>query len=102
MNTYYRSVGGKVLISREGRRYREEVHGLLAGGFDPLEGRVGVTIYCHAPDNRRRDLDNLTKGLLDSITKAGVWVDDSQIDDLRLVRAEAVKGGMVRVEIRGI
>lgn len=102
MNSYYRTVAGRVLISSEGRKYREAVHGMLAGGFDPLAGRLGVTIYCHAPDNRRRDLDNLGKCLIDSITKAGIMLDDSQIDDLRFVRGSAVKGGEVRVEIRGM
>lgn len=98
-NTYYRHVGAKVLLSRSGRDYREAVQALLAGGFEPLAGRVRVTLSCHAPDNRRRDLDNLTKGLLDSLTHAKIWNDDSQIDDLRIIRMPAIKGGTVLVEV---
>lgn len=67
-----------------------------------MTGRLGVTIHCHVPDHRRRDLGNLEKCLCDSLTNAGIWEDDSQIDDLRLVRASKVEGGMVRVEIREI
>jgi Holliday junction resolvase RusA-like endonuclease len=47
--------------------------------------RVVVEVY--VPDRRKRDLDNLHKGILDSLTHAGVWGDDSQIDDLRIYRA---------------
>lgn len=102
LNHYYRMVAGRMLISKEGRDYCEEIGDLLSGGFDPITGRIGVTIQCHAPDNRRRDLDNVFKCLGDSLTKAGIWKDDSQIDDLRLIRRDSVKGGMVLVEIRGI
>jgi crossover junction endodeoxyribonuclease RusA len=102
VNRYYRNVRGRTLISAEGRQYRATVEALVGGTVETLTGRLAVTVYCHVPDQRRRDLDNLGKCLFDSLTHAGVWEDDSQIDDMRLVRAPAVKGGLVRVEIRGI
>lgn len=102
MNRYYRNVKGKTLISAEGRLFRKAVEQALVGRVERQAGRLAVVIACHAPDRRRRDLDNLTKGLLDALTHAGAWDDDSQIDDLRLVRGEMVKQGLVRVEIKGI
>lgn len=48
--------------------------------------RIAVTIWLHAPDNRTRDLDNYNKGLLDGLKAAGVYNDDEQIDDLRVIR----------------
>lgn len=51
------------------------------------------------PDRRIRDLDNIKKALLDSLTHAGVYKDDFQIDDLRVVRREVVKGGYVIVHV---
>jgi len=93
MNTYWRHVGRKTLLSAAGREYREEALALLADAYPvaanprPLiAGRLAVLLECCPPDRRRRDLDNLPKALLDALTHAGVWGDDSQIDDLRLVR----------------
>lgn len=40
------------------------------------------------PDRRQRDLDNLHKGVLDALAFACVFDDDSQVDDLRIVRGE--------------
>lgn len=102
VNRYYRNVQGKTLISAEGRQYRKDVESLLLRGVGKFEGRVAVEVRCHAPDRRRRDLDNLGKCLFDSLTHAGVWDDDSQIDDMRLVRCDVVKGGVVMVKIRDI
>ena len=66
--------------------------------------RVKVVIQAHAPDKRRRDLDNVQKALLDSLTYAGVWGDDDQVDDLRIFWARGTDGkkligGMVKVKI---
>lgn len=36
------------------------------------------------PHVERPDADNLVKSLLDSMTRAGVWVDDAQVCDLRV------------------
>ncbi|WP_256824678.1 RusA family crossover junction endodeoxyribonuclease, partial [Pseudomonas aeruginosa] len=50
----------------------------------------------------KRDLDNLLKGLLDSLTKAGAWDDDGLVDDLRIVRGEVIAGGEVLVTIEAL
>jgi crossover junction endodeoxyribonuclease RusA len=85
-NRYWRTVSGRILISREGRRYREIVCGLVRRGC-VLRGRLCVTVQAHQPDLRRRDLDNLGQAVLDALEAAEVYDDDSQIDDLRFVRA---------------
>ena len=36
------------------------------------------------PHAVRPDVDNLVKSIMDSMTKAGVWVDDGQVVDLRV------------------
>lgn len=105
-NHYWRHVGHKVLISAEGRAYRTAVgkaatHARANGGLSqsPLTSRVAVSIYAYPPDRRRRDLDNLFKALLDSLTHAGVWGDDCQIDELTIRRCPVVKAGEMQIYI---
>lgn len=104
VNTYWRhpttgKLAGRHLISEKGRQYRAEVCCSVRNAAQALSCRLSVTIECFPPDRRRRDLDNVAKGLLDALSHAGVWNDDEQIDDLRIVRREVTKGGAVRVRI---
>ncbi|MBK4989785.1 RusA family crossover junction endodeoxyribonuclease [Pseudomonas sp. S36] len=104
VNTYWRhpttgKLAGRHLISEKGRKYRADVCWSIPYAIQKLSGRLRVTIECFPPDKRRRDLDNVAKGLLDALSHAGVWHDDEQIDDLRIVRRETTKGGAVRVRI---
>lgn len=106
VNTYWRhpttgKLAGRHLISQAGRDYREEVKRLVRLG-SPLNGRLSVTVMAHVPDKRKRDLDNLFKAIGDSLTHAGVWEDDSQIDLLTIARCEQVSGGMIVVDIEEI
>ena len=100
VNTYYRNVNGKTLISAKGREYRAAVADqvLIQRGGKLLTGRLSVAIVAHVPDKRRRDLDNLLKSTLDSLTHAGCWIDDSQVDSLSIQRGPI--GGMLKVSIR--
>ena len=63
VNHYYRRVGPRTLISREGREYRTQVCGLLApapgrGGNGirkpPSGGRIALAMDAFPPDRRRR------------------------------------------------
>lgn len=100
VNHYWRRVGFRTLISREGRRYRMEVVARLAAvRRRPLTGRLFVRLTVHPPDARRRDLDNLPKALLDAMQRARVFRDDGQIDRLDIERGAVVPGGSVTVEI---
>ena len=39
------------------------------------------------------------KGLLDSVTEAKLWIDDSLIDQLHIYRGESIKEGAVVVSV---
>ncbi len=98
-------MNGRPYIKKEGRQYRDRVMDILVPAFqefDSYEGPLSVWVEVHLPDRRRRDLDNISKALLDAITHSGVWKDDSQIVDLRYVRAGTQKGGFVRLHIREV
>lgn len=99
-NTYYRHVGAKVLISRDGRGYRKTVGQLLLlAGARSLSGPLAVEVDLYPPDRRRRDLDNTQKAMLDALQHAGLYEDDSQIVDLHLRRMEPKAGGLAVVRI---
>ncbi len=103
VNHYYRRVGPRTLISREGRRFRERVCALLAAARIPtLEGPVCVEIDVYPPDRKRRDIDNLAKGLLDALEHGGAYRDDSQIVRLSIEKQECVSGGRTLVRIGNV
>ena len=102
MNTYWRHVGYRTLISREGRTFRRNVCALLGGGGmrkPPSSGRIALAMDAFPPDHRRRDLDNIQKPVLDALEHAGVYVDDSQIDLLVTRRRETVPDGRLLVTV---
>ncbi len=89
VNHYYRHVGPRVLISKDGRQYREGV--VARFKYDrvtSLTGPVELLIELYPPDNRRRDVDNSLKCLLDTFTHAGLYNDDSQICKLTVIKRE--------------
>lgn len=111
-NTFYRNVvRGKrpvTLISEKGRDYKKqatlELKAQLWRSFSSTS-RLRVCVWLYMPDKRRRDCDNYNKPLLDLMAAAGLYADDSQIDDLRVIRAgfggyvlvrlEEIEGGLV-------
>jgi len=87
MNTYWRRVGYKTLISRGGREFRKNVCAMLAGDGPrkpPAGGRIALLMDAFPPDRRRRDLDNLQKPTLDAMQHAEVFTDDAIVWDLHL------------------
>jgi crossover junction endodeoxyribonuclease RusA len=100
VNTYWRTFNGRMIISEKGRLYRKEVADqvLIQRGAKHFAGKLKVEIEAFRPDRRRRDLDNLLKAILDGMTHAGVWEDDSNIVDLRIYWADTI-GGMLKVKV---
>lgn len=101
-NTYWRRNGGRYFISTKGQAYRLHVIKIclelgLANSFTE-DDRLSVSILAYPPDKRRRDLDNLFKGLMDSLQHAKVFPDDSQIDELSIRRIES-RFGMIEVTV---
>ena len=100
INHYWRRVGPRTLISREGRAFRRNVCALLGGsGRPPRTGRIALAMDAFPPDRRRRDLDNIQKAVLDALEHADVYADDSQIDLLLTRRRGPVRGGRLEVRI---
>jgi crossover junction endodeoxyribonuclease RusA len=103
VNTYWqRTRSGGMRVSDAGVNYR---HAVVATCRPMLTGtgfrseRLKAVVDVHPPDKRRRDLDNVLKGLLDAMQHAGVYADDGQIDELTVRRRELVDGGKVVVRV---
>jgi Holliday junction resolvase RusA-like endonuclease len=103
INHYWRRVGFRTLISREGRRFRERVIAILElRRTEPLTGPLAVDVEIYPPDNRRRDIDNIQKALLDALQHGGAYLDDSQVVRLAIEKREPIDGGKTIVRIRNI
>ena len=99
LNTYWRTYQGRMILSEKGRAYRRFVmEQCLLQRVDTFTGPIKVEIVAFRPDNRKRDLDNLLKAVLDGMAKALVYEDDSQIRDLRILWGDTI-GGMLKVNI---
>lgn len=61
--------------------------------------RLALSVDYYQHDRRRRDLDNIFKALGDSLQAAGVYHDDSQIDQLSIKRFMGSKNDYILVKI---
>lgn len=100
VNHYYRRVGRRVLISREGRKFRERVCALIADlGLRTMSGPLQVEILAYPPNGQERDYDNIEKALFDALQHARVYHKDSQVKKHSTEECTCIPGGMVIVRI---
>lgn len=95
---------GRHYLTEQARRYYEMVVDIVRqqGMCLGLEGALAVECDIYPPDRRRRDLDNAWKVLSDACTKAGVWIDDTQINRLVLERMDRVEHGRVLIRVQSV
>lgn len=89
-------------ISPKGVAFNEAVRAeaIRANCMNHVTGRLGIVIEFVPCDRRIRDYDNGLKALNDSLMKAGVFKDDSQIKQAQITMCEpdkSVKGGYCKV-----
>ena len=90
-HSYGRRKEGGVYLKSEAKAFRNEVGWLFKKYFKkPLKGEFGVEIFFEFSDNRRRDLDNLLKHILDGGTGV-VWEDDKQITEIHIFKNKGRK-----------
>jgi Holliday junction resolvase RusA-like endonuclease len=85
----YACRGGYVhgYMSPAGRALKEDYQWQARGQFHgkPLEGPLALTVTLYFGTRRKADIDNFNKLWADALTGI-VWGDDSQIEDLRLLK----------------
>jgi len=95
---------GARYMKKPGRKFHELVawHCIRFVNPKPLfeSERLAVEIEIYFENKRRCDLDNRLKVLLDALQYAQVMKDDSQIDDLRIIRKHAKsKKTKIKIEV---
>ena len=85
-NRYYMIARGRYIITSTGRTFREEFEEALneqLENYTPTDKHLKLGIDCYFKDNRRRDVDNMGKAILDCLTHSKkIFLDDSQIFEL--------------------
>lgn len=101
VNHAYIHARGRVFLSKKGHEYRAQVKALITGmNLQPVDTDVALFIQLYPPDNRRRDIDNVLKVLLDSLQHGGAFVDDSHVQLLHITKEKKSScGGRVIVGI---
>lgn len=111
LNRIYRAIraGSRATIklSEAARDYQSRAAAALPVGRvpPPLTGRLLVWLTLHPPlkmGEQPWDLANREKLLVDCLTHQRVWLDDSQIDALVILRGEPFGAGKVEVTIQTI
>jgi crossover junction endodeoxyribonuclease RusA len=92
-----------MFITPAGKAFRQRVAEIVAErqAMKFGDARLFVALRVCARDKRRLDVDNFAKATLDALTHAGVYNDDSQIDELLITRGPIVKGGECAVMVMG-
>ena len=103
INHYYERNGHRIFLGKAGTLFRQQVAESCCHLVnEPITGRVLVKVTLHNKTGRSYDIDNRCKALLDSLTHAAVWNDDSQVDQLFIQRGRPINGGLCVVEISQI
>lgn len=93
---------GRMILTKKGREYRKSAFesldklGLIGRS---LPESLSVELTLNPPSLRRYDCDNFAKSLLDALTYAEFWIDDSQIQVLTIMKGRKVAGGNVQVKV---
>ena len=105
VNHWHQPCRGRIIKGAAARDYeRLAVNHLKSIGIygEKIESQLSVTIVLMPPTNARYDIDNRTKGIFDSLSASGFWVDDSQVQKLTIEKGEKVKNGMISITINVI
>ncbi|WP_058911893.1 RusA family crossover junction endodeoxyribonuclease [Entomohabitans teleogrylli] len=108
VNSYWRApskgpLKGRHLVSETGRKFQQAARAAIIEQLRAVprtsSDLAEVHIVLYPPDQRRRDIDNYNKALLDALTLTGVWEDDSQVKRMLVEWGPVIKKGKVEIRI---
>lgn len=77
-NALYRSYRGRVITSKKYKMFKESMIEYLQHIHEPFLGQVQLFVTFYITDKRKHDLDNLLKGLIDTLQPTCI-LNDNQI-----------------------
>lgn len=101
VNAAYRAVNGRVIKSAQYRAWSVEAARVLSEqhkNISTMTGRLSVNYGFAFPDKRKRDIANFEKALSDFLEERGVYENDCQIDEMRIVRLDGGNGVFVTIK----
>jgi crossover junction endodeoxyribonuclease RusA len=96
---------GRRFVSPEYRTWRDIAGQCLKHNHPnirKIEGKIRAVYEYNFGDNRKRDLANFEKGVSDLLVEHGVINDDSDIDELTLIRGTSGAKRFVVVKIEAL
>lgn len=104
VNHYYQRSKRSLFLSQRGRRFRDDVAGILRPCSPiPESNYIEMKVDLFPPDKRKRDIDNNLKALLDALENAGAYENDVQIISLSIVKHGSIgKPGRIDVWFRPV
>ena len=86
---FFNAAKGRVKTDRYKAWRRAAGEAILAQGRKRIRGRVSASIALVRPDQRRRDLDNCMKAVLDLLVEMQVIDDDSLVQRISIQWVES-------------
>ena len=105
VNHWHQPCRGRIIKGSAARNYEKlAVQHLKEIGIagENLSEALSISMILMPPTNARYDIDNRTKGVFDSLSAAGFWVDDSQVKKLTIEKGSKVADGLVVIAVNVI
>lgn len=95
INHYWGRSGHRSFLSKKALEFREKVVNAVIDSKHPGFGNARLFLHMtvHFATKGRADIDNRCKAGIDALMHAGLFNDDSQIDEILIKRGEVIKGG---------
>lgn len=101
INSYYGQHGFRRYMTEKGKKFKAEVaHAVSLTPIRFGDSRLSVTVNLHFKDKRKTDISNRIKALEDALMQAGLFNDDSQIDEEHIYRKEIIREGKTMLIIK--
>jgi crossover junction endodeoxyribonuclease RusA len=90
-------------LTKKAKQFRKDVALHVAeqiGRAPELRGRLAIIVRQHHGPGKVQDIDNCLKGLFDALEHCKIYRNDSQIDELLVVKKRRSAIGRVEVTIK--